>query len=186
MSTPSPSPPFELAAAQVRDASKIAQMSRDLVEPGLGWSWRTGRVSQQLKSPRGVNLVALDAKRRIIGFALLSLRERRGHLLLCAVEPKWRRHGVGRALLRRTQEIATLMELEQLQLEVRAQNQGAQAFYASLGFQIAHRLKGYYHNQEDALLMIKRLEAAPVQGLRPGMTLQEWLMAVEREQEPEP
>lgn len=164
-----------IEVAQVKDASRIAQMSRDLVEQGLGWGWRTPRVAQHIKSPRHISLAARHPKRGLIGFALMAIKAKRGHLVLCAVDPKLRRQGVGRRLLERLLEIGVLMELEAIVLEVRASNEGAQRFYVALGFTQAERVKGYYQNKEDAYRMVKHMEQQVIKGLEPGMTLDQWL-----------
>jgi ribosomal protein S18 acetylase RimI-like enzyme len=89
-----------------------------------------------------------------------------------AVEPSWRRQGIGRRLLnagmlwRCTWQASAgaagqndnrLIELQpdvKLYLEVRISNQSAIAFYESSGFKAYGRRPGYYSNpSEDAVLM---------------------------------
>lgn len=167
-----------LGVAQLKDAPRIAQMSRDLVERGLGWGWRTPRVAQQLKSTRHVNLAARHVKRGLIGFALMAIKGGRGHLLLLAVEPKYRRFGVGRALIERLIEVAILMDLEAIVLEVRVDNTSAQQFYEALGFKRTEHVKGYYQNKSDAYRMVYHPEPKPIEGLKPGITLEDWLKSL--------
>lgn len=66
-----------------------------------------------------------------------------------AVDASRRRAGVGRALVACAVESARSAGCETLQLEVRAANEGAQAFYRSLGFEEVSRREGYYEAPDD-------------------------------------
>ena len=37
--------------ARFTDAAQIAMMSKELIEHGLGWSWKQGRIIQSIKNP---------------------------------------------------------------------------------------------------------------------------------------
>lgn len=54
-----------------------------------------------------------------------------------AVSPVARRRGVGRRLMDAAFDYASRMGFEELQLDVRAHNGGARAFYEALGFTVA-------------------------------------------------
>jgi len=78
-----------------------------------------------------------------------------------AVHPDHRRHGVGRGMLRHIIGEAQKIGSQNITLEVRKSNEGAQALYRSLGFEICGVRKGYYSNDgEDAWVMILRLKSA--------------------------
>ncbi len=51
-----------------------------------------------------------------------------------AVVPEYRRHGVGRALMDASEQVARDHGLPRIELSVRSHNEGAQAFYASVGY----------------------------------------------------
>jgi ribosomal-protein-alanine N-acetyltransferase len=71
-------------------------------------------------------------------------------VLNLAVDPAWRRRGVGRTLL----QVETARPGCTLWLEVRAGNLTAINFYKSLGFQEISRRRSYYSGpQEDAIVM---------------------------------
>ena len=65
-----------LRLAATRDARAIAEMSRDLVESGLGWKYDAGRVLRAIDDRDTVTLVANDTGRRatdpLAGFAIIS------------------------------------------------------------------------------------------------------------------
>ena len=96
---------------------------------------------------------------------------RRAHLLLFAVEPRWRRRGLGAELFRYLETLAKRGGIAELRLEVRARNRGARAFYRALGFAETSRLRGYYERREDALVLVRTLvstaaTSGPARGLR--------------------
>jgi len=72
-----------------------------------------------------------------------------GHIISIAVHPQDRRKGIGTQLLQRVMKTP---HLKKVWAEVRRSNQGAQAFYAKLGFQITGSIPNYYGN-EDALIV---------------------------------
>jgi ribosomal-protein-alanine N-acetyltransferase len=70
------------------------------------------------------------------------------------VSPDWQRHGVGRILLLKLAQTAIERGAEDLTLEVRVTNTGAQALYHQFGFAPAGIRKNYYAEvNEDAIIM---------------------------------
>jgi ribosomal-protein-alanine N-acetyltransferase len=82
-----------------------------------------------------------------------------GHVMNIAVDPHFRRKGLGRELLK--QGIAYMKKLgaEEIELEVRVDNGPAIALYHQFGFAIKERLRNYYSNGDDAFLMHQNLTA---------------------------
>jgi ribosomal protein S18 acetylase RimI-like enzyme len=74
-----------------------------------------------------------------------------------AVLPEFRRRGVALQLMAAFGEIAREWRCRRMCLEVRASNTIARNFYASLGFVYSSRIKRYYTDGEDALLLTARL-----------------------------
>jgi len=72
---------------------------------------------------------------------------------LLAVAPFYRRLGVGRRLLEWLEKCAVVAGIDNVALEVRAANKGAQLFYQRMGYRIVTRIPGYYQGIEDALRM---------------------------------
>src|ERR1051326_6152118 len=56
------------------DAQAIATMSRDLIECGLGWEYRTERIRELIADRDAVSLVARDGD-RVMGFAIMTFRD---------------------------------------------------------------------------------------------------------------
>jgi len=72
-----------------------------------------------------------------------------GHVISIAVHPHHRRRGIGKELLEKAMKT---LRSKKLWAEVRKSNQGAQAFYLNMGFQIVGIIPNYYGN-EDALIV---------------------------------
>ena len=85
-------------------------------------------------------------KEEILGYIIFT---QDGHIISVAVHPQDRRKGIGAQLLQRAMKTP---HLKKVWAEVRRSNQGAQAFYAKLGFQIIGLVPNYYGN-EDALIV---------------------------------
>jgi len=90
---------------------------------------------------------------QILGYIIFS---RDGHIISIAVDPQYRRRGVGKELL---EEAIKTLRLERVWAEVRKSNLGAQTFYLKLGFQITGLVPNYY-GSEDALI-VQRTSPAP-------------------------
>lgn len=142
--------------ASVADAPRLAAMSRDLVELGLGWSWVPSRIAWHMRAPESVVLVARKGV-RIAGFAIMRFAVEDAHLDLLAVKPAYRRAGIGRSLMAWLEESALVAGISVISLEVRAENDGARSFYDKLGYRPLKRMPGYYDGRETAIRMARDL-----------------------------
>ena len=134
------------------EAADVAAMSRQLIEHGLAWSWNEQRVERCLRNRDCVVLAARD-RRRVIGFAIMEFYAIHAHLNLLAVQPGYQRQGVGKQLLEWLEASARTAGIFKIHLELRANNDGARAFYKKLGFSEAGRKAAYYDGREDAVRM---------------------------------
>jgi ribosomal-protein-alanine N-acetyltransferase len=145
-----------LCLARYPDASEIAEMSRDLIEHGLAWSWTPSRVRRAILGRDCCVLIA-RRERRIAGFAIMHFGDDVAHLNLLAVSAEHRRQGLGRQLIDWLSISAIEAGVFRINLELRETNAGARAFYQSLGFQSLDVVQGYYQGREPALRMSRRL-----------------------------
>jgi ribosomal-protein-alanine N-acetyltransferase len=148
------------------DAERIAAMSRDLIETGLGWSWGPERVARAIRNQDSVTLLACD-RDRIVAFAIMYFGDEHAHLSLLAVRPSHQRLGIGRRLLAWLVESAYAAGIAAIHLEMRAANRVARSFYRDLGFSESAYIPGYYRGREMALRMIRMLR-------KPGAPLPAW------------
>ena len=143
---------IKLELARPKDAPIIAQMSRDLVEAGLGWKYQTPTVLRAIANTDTLTVVARD-RDGLAGFAMAHFDDDRAHLVLLAVHPDQQRRGIGRQLLQWLLTSATTAGIADVELELRAGNLAALRLYNSLGFGETARVAGYYRRQESAIRM---------------------------------
>ncbi len=149
-----------LRLATLADSLEIAEMSRDYIEAGLGWSWTRTRVARNIASPNTVTLVASDQE-RIIAFSIMYCGDEHAHLNLLAVRPEYRRAGIGAHLVRWLEATALTAGIATIRLELRAGNEAARSFYRKLGFAEIARVPHYYGGVETAVRMSQDVRRAP-------------------------
>ena len=139
------------------DAPRIARMSRDLIEHGLGWSWTAPRVRQSIADAQTNVVVALDSEATMQAFAIMRYRDDDAHLLLLAVQPAHMRRGIGSAMMAWLEKVARTAGVDRISLEARVTNAAARAFYAQLGYVESQVMPGYYQGREASIRMAKDL-----------------------------
>ncbi|MGH8245375.1 MAG: GNAT family N-acetyltransferase [Gammaproteobacteria bacterium] len=144
--------------ANLGDAITIAEMSRDLIETGLGWSWTPARVAKEIRDRETVVLTARE-RAKIIGFAIMSFGDEAAHLSLLAVRRDKQRNGIGSALFHWLKTSALTAGIATIRVELRTANCDARQFYRALGFEETGYAPGYYRGRETALRM--RLDLRP-------------------------
>lgn len=115
-------------------------------------------------NPRGFLVTVRNGK--IIGYIVAEVlacwkprsvqSKKRGHLLSIAVDPKFRRQGIGKTLIETIIEYLRQENIENLVLEVRSSNFTAISFYKTMGFTERQRKTKYYLD-EDAVVMVRDL-----------------------------
>jgi ribosomal-protein-alanine N-acetyltransferase len=146
-----------IALAERTDAQRIALMSRDHIEAGLGWSWDAARVRRNLSEPATNVAVVRDGHGVLQAFGIMRYGDDDAHLLLFAVESQWRRQGLGTALLDWLEQVARAAGAVRIELECRESNVAALAFYAKQGFVQTRLMPGYYQGRESSVRMRKLL-----------------------------
>jgi ribosomal protein S18 acetylase RimI-like enzyme len=115
---------------------------------GLVRPWNNPKrdIARKLKVQRELFLVAeLDGV--IVGTVMAGYDGHRGWVNYLAVDIGQRRRGIGTALMRDAERRLLLLGCPKLNLQIRRENTGVQAFYAALGF-----------TEDAAVSMGKRLE----------------------------
>ena len=145
-----------LRQAHVSEAATIAAMSRLHIEHGLRWRWTPARVKRSILDTEAVVLVATIGG-DIVGFAIMKFGDLEAHLHLLAVDPKYRRGGIGRSLLAWLEKSCDTAGIQTIRLELRAGNRPARAFYRSVGYRHLGDIPRYYDRSETALVFGKAL-----------------------------
>ena len=118
--------------------------------------WTSGQIVSQLKDDSHEFLAALDSEGKVLGYVGMMTVLDEGYIANVAVDPAYRRQGIGDRLIERLTEIAAERGLSFVTLEVRAGNRPAIALYEKHGFIPVGLRRNYYTMpREDALLMTK-------------------------------
>lgn len=140
------------------DARRVAVMSRDSIEVGLGWRWTSERILNCLHD-RDTNVVVAEQDGELAGFAIMEYGDDTAHLLLLAVREEARRQGIGSTLVSWLEMTALTAGIEKIFLEARTRNEEARAFYCGLGFREIKLIRGFYRGREDGVRMVKNLRS---------------------------
>ena len=148
------------------DAQALAIMSRDLIEAGLGWTYRKERLLALIGDADTVAVVARHGRQRV-GFAVMTFDDQRAHLTLLAVYPTCQRRGIGQRLVEWLLESCKVAGVSSVDVELRADNRAAYRLYCKLGFKEMSRIAGYYSGRETAIRMLRVLRT-------PGAIAEPW------------
>ena len=147
-------PDIELAAPP--DARPIAELSRDTIEHGLGWSWTPARVLHAIRDP-STNVAVVRQRGSVVAFGIMQYADDSAHLCLLAVHPTQRHRGLGARLVGWLERSARAAGITVVRLEARADNRSAIAFYERLAFSLSGKIEGYYEGRIAAVQLEKKL-----------------------------
>lgn len=143
------------------DLSDVMTAMADAFDPEYGEAWTEAQCAGVLGLPGSWLLLARD-RAVPAGFAMLRSVSGEAELLLIAVRPPYRRHGIARAMLDFAADHARCAGVDTLHLEVRDGNP-ALDLYRSIGFVQIGRRPAYYRGRTgkvfDALTFKRRLAA---------------------------
>lgn len=107
-------------------------------------------------------LVVAEIEARVVAYAAFWQVLDQAELGDIAVDPEWRRRGLGALVLEHVMSQAAQQGVRELYLEVRESNRTAQRLYERYGFRIVGHRRNYYSGpREDARVLRVLLEAAP-------------------------
>jgi ribosomal-protein-alanine N-acetyltransferase len=115
--------------------------------------WRRSFFLADIHRPDSLCIVA-ENEAGVCGYLIAWGREE-VHIANIAVAPELRNQGIGTELMKRALEFAQHQGADNVYLEVRVSNTGAQRFYRRFGFVPTYLRRGYYENGEDAIVMEK-------------------------------
>ena len=152
---------FTVRRLRVGDLPRVLRIERASFGPDA-YSASTF-MAHVLRDRKGL-FVAQDEGGRITGYVLIRvglgwIGAKRGGITSIAVDPAYRRQGVGRALIARAIEHLREHGVDEADLEVGVTNRPAQALYEALGFRRTRLLPDYYGENRDGIKMI--LEMGP-------------------------
>jgi [ribosomal protein S18]-alanine N-acetyltransferase len=124
--------------------------------------WSRGAFLYEIEQNRVARCLVVREADVIVGYLCLWEIADEIHVTNIAIHPSHRRRGIARELLAGLIADAHARDVRMIVLEVRPSNQQAIKLYESFNFRVTGRRRGYYYDTgEDALVMEKRLAAAP-------------------------
>lgn len=143
---------MDIESAGLLDLGPLHKLERACFEKD---AWPLLDLIAVLTWPDVIRLKAMDSG-EMIGFIAGDPRrsERVGWIATLAVDPRYRRRGIGRALMLACE---TRVRLPTMKLTVRVSNQGAISMYEKLGYHTTDVWPRYYNDGEDGLVMAKTL-----------------------------
>jgi glyceraldehyde 3-phosphate dehydrogenase len=150
--------PWEITRAVPADIEPLVALERRCFD----WPWGRlsfeGELSAATADSRIIRAVTSDGEKRIIGYIFFRFIAEEAHLFRIAVDPQWRRRGVGTRLVTECLNTARTRGLSTVILEARPSNMEAVALYRKLGFRAVATRPGYYSDRhEDALILERTL-----------------------------
>ena len=141
----------KMTAAEVPQVAELEKLCFSL-------PWSEKSVAGELDNPLSVWLVAMEGE-SLAGYVGSQTVMDETDMMNLAVAPRFRRQGVGEALVNALEASLKDYGSRCLTLEVRDSNAAARALYAKLGFVEIGRRRGYYRDpREDALILRKEWE----------------------------
>jgi ribosomal-protein-alanine N-acetyltransferase len=149
---------WQLTRATAADIASLVALE------GRCFDWPWGRLSFEGEmtnagaDSRLVWTAAASGEKRVIAYIFFRFIADEVHIFRLAVDPSWRRQGIGSRLVAECLSAARLQGLAAAVLEMRASNREAMALYRSFGFEAAAVRPGYYSDsREDALILKLKL-----------------------------
>ncbi|MET1051100.1 MAG: ribosomal protein S18-alanine N-acetyltransferase [Mycetocola sp.] len=146
---------WQLRTATVADLNHIMQIEQAVFGTD---AWSSAAMRDELSSPNTHYVVAtpIGAPEIVQGYGgmLAPPLATEADIQTLAVSPDVRRMGLGRVLMHALLRAAQARGVREVFLEVRADNDGAQSLYLSLGFESIGVRPGYYQPDDiDAIVM---------------------------------
>ncbi|WP_201593528.1 ribosomal protein S18-alanine N-acetyltransferase [Psychrobacter sp. Pi2-51] len=125
-----------------------------MVQPQDAWGYQT---IIELLAQDGINLSVVYKIDKIVGYCLYQVVFEQAEILRIGTHPDYQRQGIASQVFAKLNTELMNNKVENLLLEVRADNFSAIALYEQQGLAVIHRRKGYYQMPHrpaiDALIM---------------------------------
>jgi len=140
-----------------RDMAMVVGIENNSFE----FPWSEEEFVKSLRRRNCIGMVA-EHDERIVGYMIYELHKSRLHVLNFAVDPSFRRRGVGAQMIQKLTSKLSAQRRYRILLEVRETNLAAQVFFRDMDFRAISLLRDFYEDSaEDAYLMqYRHLEKA--------------------------
>lgn len=144
---------MKIACLLEKDAEKIVELYKGNFSDG----WNIDMILSAYKNQRFIALGAF-IEDELIGVITCDFNEFDADIEGIVVKKEYRNKGVGALLISELEKKLKEKNKEKIFLEVRKSNLVAQKLYEKMGFTIISQRKGYYCDNEDAVVMAKELK----------------------------
>jgi [ribosomal protein S18]-alanine N-acetyltransferase len=141
---------LQLGSLTMEDLQQVLPIEQQCF--GGYWSQSIFETELKTKGCYYVKLQDLHNSKDILAYGGFWQIFEEAHLTTLAVDPQYQGIGLGALLLGHLMTVAQIQEAHWMTLEVRPSNQQAIKLYQRYGFGELGRRKGYYPDNEDALL----------------------------------
>ena len=145
--------PLLIRPMRLGDLDEVLQIENEVFP--MPWS-RASYVHELTHTDVGHYLVVRlkqGGEGPLLAYGGFWLVENEAHISTLAVDPRWRRKGLGELVLLNLLRWAVAEGADLATLEVRLSNRAAQSLYHKYGFQVVGERPRYYSNGETALIM---------------------------------
>ena len=132
-------------AMRAADVVRIAELERICFRS----PWSETSIRGELRN-KLAHYQVVESDGAIIAYAGMWVFLGEAHITNVAVDPEYRRQGIGRALMLHMMKTALSYNASAMTLEVREHNEAAKSLYFQLGFEKAGVRKGYYSDTGEA------------------------------------
>ena len=136
------------------DFDVLYEIDQACYEPAIAYSKREFR--NYLRFP-GAECVIAEGNGTPAGFCLTAHQQARGYIITIDVLEKFRRRGVGTALLTEAERRLAELGVKEIGLETATDDDSAVAFWQHHGYRTRGVWKGYYPGGRDAFSMTKTI-----------------------------
>lgn len=142
--------PLVIKPLKKQDIEEVMEIER----ASFSDPWRENMFYNEIHNRKISRFLVARADEKLVGYGGIWIIQDEAHIVNLAVDPDYRKQGIGTKLLRSLFEEARKKVVERATLEVRASNTIAQQFYKRFGFvEIAVRKSYYQDTHEDAIIM---------------------------------
>jgi ribosomal protein S18 acetylase RimI-like enzyme len=121
------------------DEAAVAELWREVFPHAPSWNVPEADIERKLAVQRELFFVATVGS-EVIGTAMAGYDGHRGWVYYVAVRARYRRQGIGTALMERVEEELTRLGCPKVNLQVRASNEEVVSFYKKLGYGVEERV----------------------------------------------